>query len=87
MIAIDEPTPKTASLTSLALNATGMVITVEENCKNKKRLQELGFFSGSKVKFVHRGRAGGPRAFRIMGAVIAIREEDIESIIISGEVC
>jgi len=43
---------------------------------------DLGFVPGAIVKALHRSPAGDPTAYYIMGAVIALRDEDASKIII-----
>lgn len=46
------------------------------------RLQDLGLIEGTKVECIRRSPAGDPVAFRIRGAVIALRECDSERILV-----
>jgi ferrous iron transport protein A len=48
----------------------------------KFRMIDLGFIPGAVVKALHRSPAGDPTAYYIMGAVIALRNEDASKIII-----
>lgn len=42
----------------------------------RRRLMELGFIPGAEITALYRGFFGGPAAYLINGAVIAIRNED-----------
>ena len=46
----------------------------------RERLTDLGFISGSEVCCLYAAAFGDPRAYRIRGAVIALRREDARCI-------
>ena len=48
----------------------------------KRRLLDIGLIRGSKVECLGRSPGGDPSAYLIRGAVIAIRSEDCENILI-----
>lgn len=48
----------------------------------RRRLQDLGFISGTSIKCLQKSPAGDPVAYKIKGAVIALRSEDANKIII-----
>lgn len=48
----------------------------------RRRLQDLGFIPGSSIKCLQRSPSGDPVAYKIKGAVIALRSEDANKIII-----
>ncbi len=45
-----------------------------------RRLRDLGLIEGTKVKCVLKSPLGDPAAYRIRGAVVAIRREDAADI-------
>ena len=47
-----------------------------------RRLMDLGFSNGAKVKCISQSPLGDPKAYLIRGAVIALRSEDSSKIII-----
>ena len=47
-----------------------------EGISIEQRLKDLGFTSGTKVVCVGRSPLGDPVAYKVCGAVIAIRKED-----------
>ena len=72
MRALDElPTGRTAEIFSL--RTAGAM---------RRRLQDLGFVPGAEVKALFRGPGGGPTAYLVFGAVIALRGEDARGILI-----
>jgi len=56
--------------------------TVKENLKDNRRLKDLGMVRGTKVKCVLRSPLGDPTAYKIRGAVVAIRDEDASSVMV-----
>lgn len=42
----------------------------------RRRLQDVGLIEGANVQCLHVSPAGNPKAYGILGAVIAIRNED-----------
>lgn len=56
-----------------ALNMSGAV---------RRRLQDIGLIAGTQVRLVQKSPSGNPAAYRIRGAVIALRCEDAGKIIV-----
>lgn len=52
----------------------------------RRRLLDIGLAGGTPVECVGRSPGGGMSAYRIRGAVIAIRDGDAREILVSGEV-
>ena len=50
-------------------------VVMEMNSDNR-RLKDLGLVTGTKIKCVLRSPLGEPAAYRIRGAIMAIRKED-----------
>jgi ferrous iron transport protein A len=50
----------------------------------KRRLLDIGLIRGTKVECLGRSPGGDPSAYLIRGAVIAIRSEDCENILIKA---
>lgn len=48
----------------------------------RRRLQDIGLIVGTEVQCLQKSPLGDPIAYLIRGAVIAIRTEDLEDIII-----
>ena len=47
----------------------------------RRRFLDIGLVEGAAVECVGRSPAGDPSAYRIRGAIIAIREEDCEGVL------
>lgn len=50
--------------------------------KDGCRLIDLGFVEGAHVRAVHKSPFGGPMAYEVMGAIIALRQEDAKYILV-----
>lgn len=48
--------------------------------ENNRRLLDIGLIKGTTVKCVLKSPLGNPAAYKIRGAVIAIRDEDAKNI-------
>jgi ferrous iron transport protein A len=64
------------TLTGLSLGTRGIVQSLEAEGLTRRRLLDLGLVPGTVVESLRRSPAGDPTAFRIRGAVIALRSEE-----------
>ena len=65
---------------------TGDIATVDKllsDSSMRRRLQDIGLIEGTCVECIMRSPGGDPIAYQIRGAVIALRKEDAENILIS----
>lgn len=64
---------------------TGDTATIDrllsDSCM-RRRLQDIGLIEGTCVECIMKSPAGDPIAYQIRGAVIALRKEDAENILI-----
>lgn len=51
----------------------------------RRRLLDIGLIEGTRVECVGRSPMGDPKAYRIRGAVIAIRAEDAAEVLIDEQ--
>lgn len=63
-------------LSDLAPGGRGTVRAVRTDDEMGRRLRELGLIRGAAVECLTRAPWGDPAAYRICGAVIALRRED-----------
>ena len=49
----------------------------------RRRLQDLGIIPGTKIECVQKSPLGDPVAYMVRGAVIALRQEDAKTVLIS----
>ena len=67
-------------LSYLRPGETGEISHIENECSLRRRLQDIGFISGIKITCELTSPLGDPKAYRINGALIALRNEDTEKI-------
>ena len=71
-----------ATLNGLAAGERGTILALRASGGERRRLLELGFVPGAEVAAVGRAPFGGPAAFAVCGAVIALRSDDAAKIIL-----
>lgn len=49
----------------------------------RRRLQDLGIICGTRIECVLKSPAGDPMAYRIRGALVALRKKDSKDILIA----
>ena len=70
------------TLASLGVGECAVVRKILENGRNiAERLCDLGFSCGCHVQCVGRSPMGGMSAYSVRGAVIALRDEDAETVV------
>ncbi len=69
-------------LSDLAQGERGQVVQISEQCRGleRRRLQDLGFLPGAEIQAELTSAGGDPVAYRIRGALIALREEQADQI-------
>ncbi len=70
------------TLCDIPLGSSCLVGNIDDSLPIKGRLCELGFCEGAVIDKLQVGFGGSPIAFRVCGAVIAIRAEDANRIIV-----
>ncbi len=73
------------TLSSLVVGETA---TVTNNCacgSIRRRLLDIGLVTGTRVTCLFKSPCGDPMAYRIRGAVIAIRKRDGKNICVSSQ--
>lgn len=68
------------TMASLTPTEQGTVLQIHAAPPMKRRLQDLGLISGTKVTCVFTGRHKDISIYRICGALIAVRDCDAESV-------
>ncbi|MEE1026602.1 MAG: FeoA family protein [Acutalibacteraceae bacterium] len=70
------------ALNSMGVGQRGTVTAVKVEGAMLRRLLDIGIVSGTKLSCVMKSPLGDPTAYLIRGALIALRKEDSEKIII-----
>ncbi len=68
------------ALSSLEVGQSGIVHAVLTEGSMRRRMQDLGLVHGTQVDCVGVSPLGDPKAFRICGAVIALRRADADTV-------
>jgi ferrous iron transport protein A len=69
------------SLCNLKVGQTARVKDLRSTGSMRRRLQDIGLIEGTSVECLQKSPAGDPIAFLIRGAVIALRNEDSQNVI------
>lgn len=74
-------------LTDLRIGEQGVILHISDNVvgEERRRLLDLGFISGAEITVENRSPSGNPVAYRIKGAVIALRKAQTDEILILAE--
>ena len=67
-------------LSQLNPGTTGRVSKLEALGPTRRHLQDLGLVPGTLVRSIRKSPLGDPGAYKVRGAVIALREEDSQLI-------
>ncbi len=71
-------------MTQMEKNAKAWVERLNCSGSMRRRLQDIGLIEGTRVECLFRRVRGGPTAYLIRGAVIALRPSDSDRILVSG---
>lgn len=75
-----EQAEKQRALSSLQCGQSAVVRAIETQGAMRRRLQDIGLISGTRVECVGVSPLGDPAAYLIRGAVIALRQADAAQI-------
>ena len=71
-------------LSDVEVGGTANISRLESPMEIRRRLLDIGCTEGTPVTCLFTGPSGEPRAYRIRGAVMALRREDAKTIIVDG---
>ena len=74
---------KIDSLMNLKEGERARVSSLLSRGSMRRRLQDIGLIEGTEVECVQKSPAGDPVAYRIRGALIALRSEDSSHILVA----
>ena len=72
------------SLANLQVGERARVASLLSRGSMRRRLQDIGLIEGTEVECVQKSPAGVPVAYRIRGALIALRSEDSSNILVAS---
>ncbi len=73
-------------LNQISIGQIGRVKKIFSTGNLRRRMLDLGIVEGTKIEALHNSPAGDPVAYSIRGAVIALRSEDAQKIIVDTNV-
>ena len=71
-------------LSAVPEGSVAKVINLFTTGSMRRRLQDIGLIEGTDVECLQKSPSGDPVAYLIRGAVIALRAEDSEKILVRG---
>ena len=71
-------------LTQLPIGKRANVMTLTSDGVTRRRMLDLGVIDGTEIEPLYRSPSGNPVAYLIRGAVIALRSDVSEKIIVSA---
>lgn len=73
------------NMSSLEIGECAIIKKLYSKGSMRRRLQDIGFVTGTKVCCVQKSPSGDPKAYLVRGAVIALRNSDSKNVVV--EVC
>lgn len=70
------------SLNDLKINEEGIIVKVDTNQNIRRRLMDIGFVKGERVKLILKNFGDNMRAYKIKNTVMALRVDDTKNILI-----
>ena len=70
------------ALSDLREGQRGQVVSLLTRDSMRRRLQDIGLIEGPEVDCVLKSPAGDPAAYQIRGALIALRREDSDQVMV-----
>ena len=70
------------SLNELKINEEGIIKSVDTDKNIKRRLMDIGFVKGKKVKLILKNFGDNMRAYKIKNTIMALRLKDTKNILI-----
>ena len=70
------------TLNQLPVGKTGHVLSLSSSGTQRRRMLDLGLIQGTAVEALQKSPSGDPTAYFIRGAVIALRMEDAQKILV-----
>lgn len=84
MLSTDNFSTPTVPMCTLKTGECATVRAIIAPGSIRRRLQDIGLIPGTEIRCVGRSPLGDPAAYRIRGAVIALRAEDCRGILVEA---
>lgn len=72
------------TLTNMKYGESAVITQLNSKEDIRRRLQDMGMIEGTRVECLGQSPLGNPTAYLIRGAVIALRNEDADSVLVEG---
>ena len=72
------------TLYDMAPGREGIIARLGEHGAMRRRLLDMGFTQGALARCEFSGPSGGMRAYRVRGALVALRRENARNIFLEG---
>lgn len=70
------------SLNELKINEEAVIVLVEAEKSIKRRLMDVGFVKGEKIKLILKNFGDNMRAYKIKNTIMALRLSDTKNILV-----
>lgn len=74
---------KKVPLNQLPVGVKASVVSLNANGQARRRMLDLGVIGGTKIEPLYKSPSGNPIAYRIRGAVIALRTDVSDKILVT----
>ncbi len=71
-------------LSDMPVGGTARVLRLTAGADIRRRLLDIGFTPGTRLACLFASPSGDPRAYRVRGAMIALREEDARTVYVEA---
>ena len=75
---------KEIPLNQLPMGIRAVVVSLNANGPFRRRMLDLGVIGGTEIEPLYKSRSGNPIAYRIRGAVIALRSDVSGKILVTA---
>mgnify|MGYP000949104711 CR=1 FL=1 len=76
---------KKVPLNQLPMGVKASVVSLNANGPERRRMLDLGVIGGTQIEPLYKSPSGNPVAYRIRGAVIALRADVSDKILVTTE--
>ena len=71
-------------LSDLKQGEKALVFQINSKSEIARRFRDIGLINGTEISCIHKSPLGDPAAYRIRGALIAIRSEDADTVLVGN---
>ena len=71
-------------LSDLKQGEKALVFQINSKSEIARRFRDIGLINGTEISCIHKSPLGDPAAYMIRGALIAIRSEDADTVLVGN---